>query len=1121
MNINYVIGRAGTGKSHYTYKKIKENLLSGEEKNILIVPEQFTLQGEIDLITKMNLDGLINVQVLSFRRLAFRIMSEVGGIKKNLITDLGKVMTLRKVFEENKNELNIFAKAYQQEGFLKEFSNLLSELKQNSIDDIALVNYTEKIEKDFILKSKLCDISLIYNKFLDSIAGRYIDEEETLNILSDNIPYSEIINKANIWLDGFNSFSRQEYKIIEELSKKANEITITLSVDPNSTGKDYDLFQPTINTYKKIREITKKYDLIEEEIILKDSYIKSEELKHLEKNIYSYPGKKYEGKVNDIKLTSALNLYNEVENTAINIIKLVKDHKYKWKDISVVTNALDIYGSVIKRVFQEYDIPVFVDEKKTISGNPLVKFIKSAIRIVIDDYKWDDVFVLLKTGFTDIKKDESYELQNYILEYGIKGKDWRKGFSYIKNKDEYENIEKLNALNENRKNITSKIEKFKNQLSKSKTGKDFALAIYDFLGEFNILDKLELILGEEKEKGNFEFVNENSQIWNITIEILEQISEIIGEEKYSLKDFYKIIESGFNSYELGVIPPTIDQVLVGNLERSKSHDLKALFLIGCNDGIIPRSYSDGGILLDNEKIQLQDLGMGVYKDNETEMREEKFLLYSAFSKPSEKLFISWSLGDLEGRALRPSLIVDRLKRIFNIEVETDLYFSTDPFYDSTMLPLPTFKFLTENLRKNLDYGFMDPRWWDVYGWYYFNPLWEEKLTLLINGLFHENQIKKDESNIVSNIYLSKNRYSISRLETYSNCPFKHFVKYGLRPEERKEYKVELPDIGTLFHDSLENFPEELKKENVQWDKISTEKAEVIIERIINNLSSEFQNGLLESNSRNKYLKEKLKRVSKRAIKTLTEQLQKGEYKPWKFEFPFKEVLSEEKNIILEGRIDRLDIWKDENNKYYLRVIDYKSGSKKFSLSDIYNLLQLQLIVYLTAALFEGEKILDGEVKAGGAFYFKIDDPYIESNDSEDVKVEESKNSILKMDGFLLDEEKNVKAMDKEIYENKKSMVIPVAIIKGDNFSANSMVFSEEDLKIIFNYVKKMALEMVNNIDEGDIKIRPAKGGNYFSCTYCQYSSLCQFDTSFPENYYRELEKHKKNEIIEVMTERRD
>lgn len=1105
MKINYITGRAGSGKSYYTYKKINESNVLGKEKNILIVPEQYTLQGEIDLITKMNLEGIINVQVLSFKRLAFRIMSEVGGIKKNLITDLGKIMTLRRIFEENKNNLTIFTKAYHQEGFIKEFSSLISEFKKNGMTDSSLNEYLEKIDNDYILKNKISDISMIYEKFDATLAGKYIDEEETLNILYENIKYSAFLKDSEIWIDGFNSFSVQEYKVIEELFKTAKEVTFTLTTDLNLAGRDYDLFSPTINTYKKMKEITERNNLEENEIVLKGNYIKSKELSHLEQNLYSYPAKKYTEIVENIKLTSALNLYNEVENAAINIVKLVRDSGYKWKDISVVTNALDIYSSIIKRVFYEYGIPVFVDDKKSISGNPLVSFIKSSLRIIIDDYKWGDVFLLLKTGFVDISSEDSYELQNYILEKGIKGKDWRSKSFEIKNKEK----------------ITINIEKLRENLKKSKNGKDYATALFDYLNDCNILEKLEIILKEEKDLGNFEFVNENSQIWNIVMEIFEQISEIIGEEKYSIKDLYKIIDSGFNSYELGVIPPTMDQVLAGNLERSKSHDIKALFLLGCNDGIIPRSYSDGGILLDKEKVKLQELGMGFYKDNLTEMKEEKFLLYSAFTKPSEKLFISWSLGDNEGKALRPSLITDRIKRIFpEIKTDTDLYFMEDSFDDSTILPTPGFKFLTENLRNYLDYGKMDPRWLETYSWYFYSPSWEDKLNLLINGLFHENQIKENENNSINNIYLSKERFSISRLETYSNCPFKHFIKYGIRPQEKKEYKVELPDIGNLFHGALEIFPGELQKQNVPWEEVSTEKAEEVISLIVDKISEEFQNGLLQSSSRNMYLKEKLKRISKRAVKTLTNQLQQGEFHSWKFEFPFKEELDQKENITLEGRIDRLDIWQDETGKYYLRVIDYKSGNKKFNLNDIYNLIQLQLIIYLTAAVFEGEKILKGEVKPGGAFYFRIDDPFIEIENSDEYKLEELINSQLKMDGFLLNEEKNVCAMDKDILENKKSSVIPVSVNKDDSYSSNSMVFSEEELENIFSYVKNMSLQMISDINKGNIKIKPAKGNNFLSCTYCKYLSICQFDTAFPENYYRKLEKYKKDEVLKVMSEKR-
>ena len=1107
MKINYLLGRAGTGKTHFIYEKIKESLINGEEKNILIVPEQYTLQGEIDLISKMKLEGLLNVQVLSFKRLAFRVMSEVGGIKKNLITDLGKIMTLRNIFEENKGELNIFVKSYSQEGFLSEFKNLISEFRKNNITYEELKNQSERIENDFILKNKLKDISLIYKLFSENLEGKYIDEEETLNILAENISCSNALEGCNLWLDGFNSFSGQEYKILEELFKKAKETTISLTLDDNNHRKDYDLFYPTISTYNKLQELSERNNIAKNVILLTDSFEKSSELIHLEKNIYSYPAEIYRKEVKNIKLTSALNIYNETESAAIEIINLVRDKGYKWQDIAVVTNALDVYASVIRKVFQEYDIPVFVDEKKSINGNPLVNFIKSALRIINDDFKWEDVFIFLKTGFTDLNNEESQELQNYILEKGIKGRLWRNGFDNP-------------ILDEYRKKIIENFIVFKKDLKNYDSGKSFSLAVFNFLQIFKVYEKLEDILSREKEKGNYEFVNENSQIWNIVMEVLEQIADITGDEKYSLKDMYKILESGFNSYELGVIPPTMDQVLAGNLERSKSHDIKALFLLGCNDGIIPRSYAEGGILLDQEKIKLQNLGLGLYKDNETEMKEEKFLVYSVFSKPSEKLFISWSLGDLDGKALRPSILVERLKNIFPLEIEADIYFSQDPFIKSTTLPLPALKYLSENFRKNIDYGKMDSRWWDVYSWYYENSLWEDKLSLIIKGLFHENQEKESTNSKRKDVYLSKDRFSISRLETYSNCPFKHFVKYGLRPVETKEYKVQLPDIGTLFHAALEVFPGHLKKENINWKEISKEDTGVYVDEIVDTLAEKFQNGLLESSARNIYLKEKIKRVTKRAVKTLTEQLQKGSFEPWKFEHPFRTLISPEKGIVLEGRVDRLDLWQDNEENYYLRVIDYKSGQKKFDLNDVLNLIQLQLVVYLLASLDEAKKEIGKDIKSGGAFYFRIDDPVIETEESQEENINLLITSELKMDGFLPEDKQIVRAMDNSLEDGSKSTVIPVGLKNDGDFNAYSKVFTENQLEKIFEYVKIMTIDIVEKINSGDIKIQPGKGKNYSSCSFCEYHSLCQFDTAFPENYYRKLVKYNKDEIIKVMSEKR-
>ena len=1101
MIINYLTGRASTGKSYYIYEKIKEAIEAGQEKNILIVPEQFTLQAEIDLINKMQLEGLLNVQILSFRRLAFRVMTETGGIKKTIITDLGKLMSLASIFAEKQNKLEIFSKSASQDGFLQEIVSLFREFKKNNIDDQELKTYIGKID-DPILKAKMADIWLIYSEFSQTMAGQYIDEEETLNILAENIRDSEFLEGAQIWFDAFNSFSRQEYNVIDQLFQKAKEVTFALTLDMQGSGRDQDLFLPVLRTCQSLEKLALKNNLTKKILDFPDKRCSSPEICHLEKNIYSYPSEKYGAKNENIKFFSALNIYSEVERVAAEIIKLARECDYSWNDLVVVTNALDVYGPVIKKVFYEYDIPVFVDEKKPITNNPLVSFIKSSLRIIMDNYRWEDLFIFLKSGFSGLSEDESMYLQNYIIENGIRGKKFTLPF------DDNERAEAA------RQSIIPGLENFRKDLKKAENLKEEAAAIYNLMLDFTLYEKIAEILEREKEKQNYEFVNENTQIWNIIIEILDQLAESGQDRKYSLKDLYKLLESGFDNYELGMIPPVMDQVLAGNLERSKSHDIKALFLLGCNDGIIPRAYSEKGILQDSEKLKLSQLGMGVYKDNESQLEEEKFLLYSAITKPSEKLYLSWSLGDLEGKALRPSLITERIKKIFAIETEPDLFFTRDSFVLSSQRPLPAFKFMVEKMREYLDYQKEDANYLALYAWYYQNPNWQEKIDLMLKGLFHENQEKNLPKESLANLYKTTEKFSISRLESYEHCPYKHFVKYALRPELKREYKLEKPDIGSIFHISLEDFPKELGKLGLNWQEVSLEQAEEIAESNIEKTGQEFYKGLLVSSQRNKYLLEKIKRISKRAAKTLTRQLQVGDFQAWKFEFPFRVVLSEEEKVDIEGRIDRLDLWQNEQMQNYIRVIDYKSGTKAFSLADLYNLLQLQLVIYLMASLDISEGELGCQVERAGAFYFRIDDPLIESDLEESV--EEMINKELRMDGFLLADHDLAKAMDSGLEAGKASEVIPAKIKKDGNFDAYSQVYSKEDMDLIFAYVKKGILASIREIKTGRIKIQPIKKGDFTACLYCDYQALCQFNLYFPDNKYRNLSNPGKDKILELM-----
>lgn len=1138
VKVRYILGRGATGKTQKIYGEIKEELKNNDtNKLILLVPEQFTLEGEADLISKMDLQGIMRLEVLSFSRMAYNILNEVGGIKKTTIEDIGKVMIIRKLFEENLDQLQVFKKGFNQEGFLENFCGLISEFKRNSVTTEELDTRISSLEKDNMLKRKLEDINLIYKSFNEYLEGSYSDEDDRMNLAIEKLEASRYFEGSEIWIDGFSTFSSQEYKMIEKLFLKAKNVHISLTLDVDSSARDHDLFDPIRDTYRRLKEIGESHKIDQEnELVERNFNNKNNELLHIEREFFSYPYKVYNEENQYISVFSAMNPYTEIENVAIDIIKLARDKNYRWRDISVVCNTLEIYTPLIKRVFNEYEIPHFLDETRNIMNNSIIKFLLSSLEVIGRNFRYEDVFINIKTGLTDLNKREYEKLENYCLEKGIRGNIWLDDFKYIDFLDEEkteEKIEQLKELNEIRLKFISPILNLKDKLTTRNTVRETTKYLFEFLTEIGLEEKINELIDIQRQRNNLDYVNENTQIWNTIIEVFDQLVEILDDKVISLKDYIKVLESGLANFEIGLIPPTMDQVLVGNLERSKSHDIKALFVIGVNDGMLPSGFNDNGIILDDEKIAMKQSGIELYSDNDTKVKEERFSVYQAFTKPSEYLFISYALGDKEGKSLRPSTFIDRFKKVFDIEISSDLIKSYENSIETISRPGSTFKYLTENMRENLDKNQIYDEWWDVYNWYYKNEEWKDKLDLIISGLFHHNQEENISKTYAKELYNVPFKSNISSLETFVNCPFSYFIKKGLRPKERKEYEVNMPDIGTLFHDSIEAFSKELTLENLSWNDISREKSDALVEKVLNNIISTFQNGVMTSTHRYKYLTNKLERVSKRALWVLTEHLKEGQFKPLANELFFGEredegipaiviELEDGTQVILEGRIDRVDVLRDGDISY-LKVIDYKSGNTKFSLLDLYYGLQIQLVVYLDAVISNSSKLVKTEAYPAGAFYFKIDDPIVNSNENDKESIENAIHKELKMNGLVLKDVKVIEALDRNLMQtddkkNPKSDIIPVDRKMNGDFSAGSSVFEHEELNGLIAHARNLIEEVSTEILRGKIKIQPKKIDKRTSCEYCKLSAICQFDTSFKDNDYELLKKLKDKEVLAKIKE---
>lgn len=1123
MNLRYIVGRAGSGKTTLIYKEILKNSKENRKKRlILLVPEQFTLQAEIDLISKMNLEGIMMVEVLSFERLVYKVLSDLGGLRTSTINELGKVMILKRLFDLNQKNLKVYQRVSNQSGFLMSVCDLIGEFKRNDITPELLDQKLSEYKNDNILTKKLHDIKLIYTQLQDYMANNYSDEEDKFNIFIDKIDESDMLADAEIWLDGYNGFTALQYRIIEKLVQKSEKVNISLTLDLDENKNDADLFSTTFKTFNKLREIAKNNDFKETKTDLKDmQYRASRSLCHLEKQFFSYPYEKYQQEVKDIEVYSVSNPYVEIEYVASRIISLVRKKGYRYRDIILVTGSIQEYSSLIKQVFMEYDIPCFIDEKRNITSNTIVKYIVSLLNIISKGFRYDDVFSYIKTGLCGISKNEWELIENYCLEFGINGNKWLNDFSY--------KSEDLDIINDIRTRIVTPIIKLKESINKKNTVINITKNLVEYFEAMELEDKINKWIEELKTDGNLEYANENTQIWNIIMEVLQQIVDILGDTKVTLKEYIDLLETGFMEYKLGLIPTTVDQVMVGNIDRSKSHDIKALFVVGVNDGLLPSITGDSGLISDEEKQTLKDIGMPFMSDCLSKAYEENLLVYSMLSKPKEFVWFSYVLADIEGKAVRPSIFINRLKNIFpNIMIKSDISDDKVSLINRQITtPKSTFKYMVETLRRYVDGREISQSWWDVYGWYYNNIAWKDKLNCVVDGLFYSNKQHEIGYDFAKTLYSTPLISSISRFEKYINCPFAHFVKYGLKPYKRKEYKIDTPDMGKLFHDSIEVFSNNVQNKGIDWVSIDREKSNSMVDGIVDNVVEDFGNKIFFSSYKYKYMIKSLKRITKRSVWAMIEHLKQGEFIPKEFEFSFGETDSfkappilielDNKDIIkLEGRIDRLDILHGDDEDF-IKIIDYKSGTKDFTLSDVYHGLQLQLMVYLDAVLQNKHLFTENELKPGGIFYFRLHDPLINTDELDNEKIEKEILKALKMKGLILNDIKIIKALDKDIEIEKRSSIIPAAVTKSGEVSKASSVISKDELDALLEHVRNLIKDSAKSILSGNIDIYPTKISEQTACDYCEYKSICRFDVSMGENKYNKICKLSNNDVIERLS----
>ena len=821
----------------------------------------------------------------------------------------------------------------------------------------------------------------------------------------------------------------------------------------------------------------------------------------LEKNIYNTQSTNYEENVENIKLFLAKNQYSEVENVAKNITKLVKHNNLRYKEISVITKDMNSYSSLIRAIFNKYDIPVFIDEKRDLNQNIIIKYILGLLEVISKNFSYDSVISYIKTGFCGIEEDEIFKLENYCTKWGIKYSKWKNDFEYgIKDEKDKQDVQRLNEI---RKEIINPIIKLKNDLNNKKTYEAISRLIYEFIVSQNIENKVIEKIQKLEDKGLIDLANEYKKSYEIVISLLDDIVETFGDTETTIEKYINSFKVGLKNSSLGKIPGTQDQVIVGDVERSRSHKVKVIFIIGINDGVFPSNNKDEGFFNDSDREILKLNGIELAKGTIENLYEENFNIYKAFTTAEEQLYLSYASTDSEGKSLRPSMLIIKLKKIFlSLKEESDVITKK---YEITNKNV-TYEQLLENIYKLNENEQIDDIWYMVYNYYKNQNDYQISLKNDLEGLEYTNLPKDIDKEIVDKLYGNTLNTSVSRLEKYRSCPFSYYLQYGLKLKEKEELKVQSFNTGSFMHETIDSFFQLVREENLSLAQLMTdeEMIEKLVAQIIEEKLKLSSNYIFTATSKYKILVKRLKKIITKALKYIIEGLvysefdiqgtevefsNKGKYKPIILN------LEDGKKVEITGKIDRIDTAQNEDGKY-LRIIDYKSSAKNIDLNEVYAGLQIQLLTYLDAVCKQED------LMPAGILYFSLLEQMVKSD--KKITEEEIENEIrknFKMKGLIVADVKIIKLHDK-ILETGSSKIVPAAITSSGEVNKKwTSGVSKEEFKVLQDDIQKIIKDIAKEILSGKIDLKPYNKKGRTPCKYCEYKAICGFNTKNPGNCY--------------------
>lgn len=1075
------------GKKNFDKERFIYDNLAGPA--MVIVPDQYTLGAEKQAIKYLNAPGLMDVEIISMSRLGYRLLGELGGGKTTFIDKYGRHMLLSQIARESRDDLQVYRGFEDKNSFIEMVNNFISEMKQYNAGAGDLREMAEALKEDSFFKKKLADLELIYSKYEQRIAGKYTDSEDYIDLFLGKIGQSAFVRENEVWVYDFESFAPKALGVLGELMKYARDVNIVMTLDADGPDRDAQMFKLPQMVIANLRAKA-------EEMGARAQVCCLEKLTGADYQI--------DLTARETTIVKAASIYNEAESAAAFVMELIRDKGLRHREIALICNDQNMRSSVIERIFAEYGIEIFVDKKRGILNSPIIIFAIALLDIVIEGYRTQDIFRLLKTGLTELDVTDIEDLENYALQYKIRGTMWQKPFAKGRGELGDEVFGRVEAARQATVDIIGRFEKLHKTADNIR---EFTTGFYEFLvDDIKIAAKIEEYITLQQGKGLMEEANETAQIWGKMMGIMDQIVALIGDDKFDGKTFRDLFEVGFEEVEVGVLPPTADGIILGTMQRTRCSGIKALLVMGANEGVLPAGPASEGLFSDDEKQIFFDAGKEICKADNIRTLEESLAIYKNLAKPTEHLWVSYATSDEEGHEARASELIEQIeesseKQGSKVKHLLDVL-NRDEEMDLVGGEVNTLRHLAGAMRCKPESPSNQACWQETLHWYEEHR--KEAAEILRQGLAFKNELPPVGRQLAEALFNRRGgdmSVSPSRLEKYSRCPFSHYVLYGLRPEERRVYEVSPREIGDVYHSCLMKYSERLTEAGVgltdvnsKWMTISYEECFALAREIVASEAGSYREGLLTQGKEEQYKMERIAEICGEICWVLTTQVRTGKIKAGYFEVGFGrgrqiapiEIDLGDRKVYIEGQIDRLDVLPNDRAK----VIDYKTGNEKFSVEEAKAGYRLQLMLYLAAA---------GERKPAGVFYFLVGEPSInmtgkDQNELAD-KIGDAVKKEFKLNGVMVNDPETIDSIAGDF--EKFSDILPLRNGKdGISGTSEGFLMEEEEFVEFQQEFDGKVKELCNNLVRGCIELKPKKSGEKTPCDYCGYKGICRFDLLF-------------------------